>query len=104
MFCQKGLSGRGASVFALDGQVMIVKEVTIYASPLLGLTTIFLEDDETGAALIAQDANLESPLWFGFFGSLVFHGGQGFHFQVDSTFSEEADVYAGGYILDAAPS
>lgn len=96
---QKGLSGAGSSVVVPAGRVYIVKEVTIYASPLLGLTTIFLEHEPTGAALIAQDASLTSSLWFGFFGSLVFDAGEGFHFQVNSSFGEAADVSAHGYDL-----
>lgn len=97
----QGLSGTGASVICPAGRVYIVKQLTIYASPLLGLTTVFFEDDASGAALWAQDATIGSPVSGTFFGSFVFTAGEGFHYQVDNGFGEAADVYAGGYDLSA---
>lgn len=101
-YALQGLSGTGASVIVPPTRVYVVKQLTVYASPLLGLTTVFFEDESTGAALWAQDATIGSPVSGSFYGSFVFEAGQGFHFQVDSGFGEGADVYAGGYDL-AAP-
>jgi hypothetical protein len=95
----KGLTGTGPSIIVPAGHVYIVKQVTIYSSPILGLLTCFLEDEATGAALIAQDASISSALWFGFYGGLVFPEGGGWHFQVDNSFGEAADVSVSGYDL-----
>jgi hypothetical protein len=66
----KGLSGTGSSYTVPAGLVAVVKEVSITA-----------------------------PLWFGFYGGIVFEPGQGFHFQVNNSFGEAADVSAHGYLL-----
>lgn len=95
----KGLSGTGASYTVAAGLVAVVKEITVYASPLLGLTTVFFEDDLTGAAFWAQDATVGSPVTGSFYGGIVFEPGQGFHFQVNNAFGEAADVSAHGYLL-----
>lgn len=97
-----GLSGTGPSVTVPAGHVYVVKQVTIYATPLLALTSAFFEDDTTGAALFQGRFTLNAGGWVGFYGALVFEAGQGFHFQVNNALGEQADVYAGGYdLLDA---
>jgi hypothetical protein len=79
--------------------VAIVKQVTLYCSALLGQVHMFLEDNTSGAALFSAAVNPGTPEWFGFYGALVFNAAQGFHFQVDGTPGDAADVYAGGYLL-----
>lgn len=98
-YVKQGLSGSSPPIVVPGGRVYIVKQLTIYASPLLGLTTIFFHDLGSGAALWAQDANISSPVSGTFFGSFVFTEGQSFGFTVNSSFGESADVYAGGYDL-----
>jgi hypothetical protein len=96
---QQGLTGTGTSIIVPAGHRYIVKQVTIYASPLLSLTAVFFQDDASGAALFASRFNLNEAGWVGFYGALCFEEGDGFHFQVDNTAGERADVYAGGYDL-----
>lgn len=96
---QQGLAGTGVSVTVPAGHVYVVKQVTMYCNPLLSQTTMFFQDDTSGAALFSGGVNPGSGEWFGLYGALVFEEGQGFHFQVDSSTSESADVYAGGYDL-----
>jgi hypothetical protein len=95
----QGLAGTGASVTVPPGHVYIVKQLTLYSNPLLGQVHAFFEDDTSGAALFSGGWNPGTPEWFGFYGALVFLPGQGFHFQVDVTVGDAADVYAGGYDL-----
>jgi hypothetical protein len=78
--------------------VYIVKQVTIYSSPLNPVRAFF-EDDTSGAALFSGTFTGASGGWVGFYGALVFEAGEGFHFQVNATLSDAADVYAGGYDL-----
>jgi hypothetical protein len=96
---QQGLAGTGGSVTVPAGHVYVVKQVTLYCSALLGQVHMFFEDDVSGAALFSGAVNPGTPEWFGFYGALVFEPGDGFHFQVDVTPGDEADVYAGGYDL-----
>lgn len=96
---QQGLTGTGASVTVPAGHVYVVKQVTIYASPILGVTRVFFEDDTSGAALFSSQFHIDAGGWVGLYGALVFESGDGFHFQVDSSSGEKADVYAGGYDL-----
>jgi hypothetical protein len=98
---QAGLTGTGPSVTVPAGRVYIVKQVTIYAAPLLATTAAFFEDDSSGAALFASRFLIDAGGWVGLYGALVFEAGQGFHFQVNNTLGEGADVYAGGYDLSA---
>jgi hypothetical protein len=84
------------------GHVYVVKQITIYSSPLLSFLAAFFEDDTTGGALFASRFLADAGGWVGFYGALVFEAGQGFHFQVDSTAGEHADVYCGGYDLTSA--
>lgn len=95
----QGLSGTGPSVTVPAGHVYVVKQVTMYASPLISVTSVFFEDDSTGAALFASRFNASAGGWAGLYGALVFQAGEGFHFQVDNSAGEPADVYAGGYDL-----
>lgn len=97
---QQGLSGAGGSITVPAGRVYVVKQVTIYSSPLAAVRAFF-EDDTSGAALFSGTFTGTSGGWVGFYGALVFEAGQGFHFQVDATFLDAADVYAGGYDLSA---
>jgi len=87
------------SVTVPAGHVYVVKQITMYMDPALGQTRCFFQDDSSGAALFSGGANVGAPIWVGFYGALVFEAGQGFHFQVDATLTDEADVYAGGYDL-----
>lgn len=86
-----------------DGVVYVVKQVTLYASPVLAQTSVFLEDETSGAALFSGRFVIDEAGWVGFYGALVFEPGQGFHFQVDSAVGEGADCYAGGYVLTLGP-
>jgi hypothetical protein len=95
----QGLAGTGASVTVPPGMVYIVKQVTLYSNPLLGQVHAFFEDGVSGAALFSAGWNPGTPAWFGFYGALTFLEGQTFHFQVDVTAGDAADVYAGGYSL-----
>lgn len=81
------------------GHVYVVKQVTMYSTPVIGQLAAFFEDDTSGAALFASRFQIDAGGWVGFYGALTFEAGQGFHFQVDSTAGERADVYAGGYDL-----
>jgi hypothetical protein len=76
----------------------IVKQITIYSSPL-GTVAAFFEDDGTGAAFFSARFTGSSGGWQGFYGALVFDEGQAFHFQVNAVLGDAADVYAGGYLL-----
>lgn len=98
---QQGLSGTGASIVVPVGRVYIVKQVTIYMDPAFGITRAFFEDDTSGAALFTGQQTIGNPEWFGLYGALVFEAGMGFHFQVDASPGDGADVYAGGYDLSA---
>ena len=96
---QQGLSGTGASITVPVGHVYVVKQITTYMDPALGQVRCFFQDDSSGAALFSTGANVGAPFWGGFYGAIVFEAGQGFHFQVDATLTDAADVYAGGYDL-----
>jgi hypothetical protein len=78
--------------------VAVVKQVTIYSSPIANLAAFF-EDDDSGAALFANRFTITDAGWVGFYGALVFEPGGGFHFQVNASIGDAADVYAGGYLL-----
>lgn len=97
---QQGLSGTGASVTVPTGRVYVVKQVTIYSSPL-GPVAAFFQDDVSGAALFSARFTGSAGGWQGFYGALVFREGDGFHFQINATLLDAADVYAGGYDLSA---
>lgn len=94
-----GLGGTGPSITVPLGHTYVVKQLTAYASPVLGQTNVFFEDDDTGAALFRAGFQITLGGWAGFFGSIVFKEGQGFHFQVDNPSGELADVGAFGYDL-----
>ena len=96
---QQGLTGTGSSITVPAGRVYIVKQVTMYGTPLIGQTACFFQDDTSGAALVSIRFNIDAGGSFFFYGALVFEPGQGFHFQVDNTAGEKCDVYAGGYDL-----
>lgn len=96
---QPGLSGTGPSFIVPTGFRAIVKQVTLYAAPLLANTAAFFEHEPSGAALFAERFNINAGGWAGFYGALVFDAGEGFHFQVNNAAGEAADVYAGGYLL-----
>lgn len=95
---QAGLAGTGGSVTVPAGHVYVVKQVTIYSSPI-ALLRAFFEDDSSGGALFSATFSAGAGGWQGFYGALVFEEGQGFHFQVNATLLDAADVYAGGYDL-----
>ena len=101
--CQAGLSGTGPSFAVPSGFVLVVKQVTAYCDPGAADVRVFLEDDTTGAALWSHDFPAGSAGWGEYFGSWVFPGPLGFHFNVDVTigFTSTADVYAGGFQLVA---
>lgn len=96
---QKGLNGAGPSVVVPPGFVYVVKQITMYSSPLLAPVHGFLEDTLTGAALFSGSVSPPDFGWVGFFGQLVFEVGQAFNFQVDSSLGDAMDVYCGGYTL-----
>lgn len=96
---QPGLSGTGPSSIVPVGFRYVVKQITMYASPLLANTAAFFEHEPSGAALFASRFNINAGGWVGFYGALVFDEGEGFHFQVNNAAGEPADVYAGGYVL-----
>jgi hypothetical protein len=98
---QAGLSGTGGSVTVPAGRVYIVKQLTVYSSPLLGVCTVFFEDDSTGAALFANRFTIGASGSVFFYGAMVFEAGQGFHYQVNSTGIDAADVFASGYDLSS---
>jgi hypothetical protein len=100
--CVAGLSGTGTTYLVPSGKVAVVKQVTAYCSPGAFSSTLFLEDDATGAALWQHEFQ-GSAGWAEYFGSWVFEPGQGFHFQLDVSppgSNVSADVYAGGYLLN----
>jgi hypothetical protein len=99
---QAGLSGTGSSVVVPAGRVYVVRQLTMYSSPLLAQVAAFFEDDATGAALFSSRFTPDAGGWVGFYGALVFEEGNGFHFQVNSSTGDAADVYAGGYDLQAS--
>jgi hypothetical protein len=79
--------------------VYVVKQITLYMASLLGQMHAFFQDDSSGAALFAGAVNPGTPEWFGFYGQMVFEPGDGFHFQVDVTPGDSADVFCCGYDL-----
>jgi hypothetical protein len=98
-YAHQGLSGTGPSITVPAGHVYVVRQITMYMSPSVGITRAFFQDGASGAALFAAAATVEHPEWFGFYGALVFDEGSTFHFQVDAFPTDAADVYAGGYDL-----
>lgn len=98
-YVKQGLSGTGPSIIVPAGHVYVVKQVTMYASPL-AVTTVFFEHEPSGAALFSTRFNIDAGGSTFFYGAIAFEAGEGFHFQVNSDpLGEAADVYAGGYDL-----
>lgn len=96
---KQGLSGSSSSVTVPLDEVYVIKQLTLYTSPSFGIVRGFFMDDATNAALFSAAAAINAPGWFGFYGALVFEPGTSFHWHVDSTLGDAADVYAGGYAL-----
>lgn len=98
-FASSGIRGTGSSVTVPLGHVYVVKQLTVYASPL-AVTTVFFEHEPSGAALFSTRFTLEASGSVFFYGALAFLPGEGFHFQVNTDLLEGgADCYAGGYDL-----
>jgi hypothetical protein len=96
---QQGLNGDGATIVVPGDRVFIVRQLTFYAAPLLGLTTGHFRDLGSGASLWVQDATIDSPVTGTFLGALVFPPGSSFRWEVSNSFGEGADVFASGYNL-----
>jgi hypothetical protein len=98
-YAAQGLNGSGPSTIVPSGHVYVVKQVTFYMNSSASTITAFLEDEATNAALFSGQVAVGAGAWFGFFGSLVFGPGEGFHAKVDAGAFDAADVYIGGYDL-----
>lgn len=81
------------------GRVYVIKQLTFYSNPLLGVCRGFLEDGLTGAALFSCGTAAGTPQWFGFYGALAFLEGDSFRWRVSAELTDGADIYAGGYDL-----
>lgn len=98
----QGLNGIGPTVTVPTGRTYIVKQLTFYSNPALGVSRGFFRDLDSGATLFAAAANTGTPSWFGFYGALVFEAGRSFRWETTATLTDGVDVYAGGYDLSAA--
>jgi hypothetical protein len=96
---EAGLNGSSVPVVVPPGHTYVVKQLTMYSAPLLGIVSAFFEDGVSGGALFASRFNIDAGGWVGFAGALTFLEGQSFHFNVHAAPTEGADVYAGGYDL-----
>lgn len=95
----QGLHGHTASVVVPEGHIYVVKQLTAYMNPLLGISTIFFIDDLSGAALWSAASQAGTAAWFGFYGALVFPAGQSMSFASASQPGDNVDVFASGYDL-----
>lgn len=86
-----------------DNHVHIIKQLAVYANPILGITSVFFQDSLTGAALFHAAFNVDAGGSQFFYGALVFGPGSRYRFFVDAADNNGADVYAGGYDLINAP-
>lgn len=99
-FVIQGLNGTSATLTVPDDEVWVVKQITMYATPLVGTVHVFFHHTDYGATLFshlftgAEEGNVQ------FFGSLAFRSGESMDFHVSTTDpTDAADVYAGGYRL-----
>lgn len=96
---EQGASGTGTSVTVPAGHTYVVKTVLAYSNPFVGTLKVFFQDDTSGAALLNANAGIGGDLRLVYYGAIVFEEGDGFHFQVDATGLDKADVFASGYDL-----
>lgn len=96
---ERGLSGHSPSVIVPANHVHIVKQLTAYANPIVGITSVFFQDALTGASLWHAAFNVDQGGSVFFYGAIVFGAGSEYRFYVDAAESNAADVYAGGYDL-----
>lgn len=96
---QQGLSGSSEIVTVPQGHLFVVKQLTMYANPLLAPARGFFRDLESGAALFSAATTTGTPGWFGFYGALTFESGQSFQWHAEVELTDAIDVYAGGYDL-----
>lgn len=96
---QAGLAGHSPDVIVPDNHVHVVKQLTAYANPIVGVTSVFFQDALTGAALWSAFFNVDAGGSVFFYGALVFGPGSRYRFYVNAAENNGADVYAGGYDL-----
>lgn len=96
---EKGLSGHSPDVIVPTNHVHIIKQLLIYANPILGITSVFFQDALTGAALYRATFNVDQGGSQFFYGAIVFGAGSRYRFYCDAAGDNAADVYAGGYDL-----
>lgn len=96
---QQGLNGASSTVTVPAGRVYVIKQLTWYSNPLLGVSRGFFRDLDSGATLFSCGTNTGTPGWFGFYGALTFSSGRRFRWEVSAELTDGADVYAGGYDL-----
>jgi hypothetical protein len=96
-----GVTGTGRSITVPAGHVYLVRFVSIYCNAPGGVSTVFFEDEPTGAALLFASSADSNPIHMAQDCRFVFEAGQGFHFQVNNEvgFTNAADVCASGYDL-----
>jgi len=99
-FVIQGLNGVSGPHTVPAGEVHVVKQLTAYASPLIGNVHVFFHHADYNAALWSVSFTLGQSGNFNFYGALVFRAGETMNFQVNTSDpTDGADVYAGGYIL-----
>lgn len=81
------------------GHTYVVKQLTMYANPLLATARGHFRSVSSGATLFSAGTQAGTPGWFGFYGALVFEPGESFQWTADVTVGDAIDVYAGGYDL-----
>jgi hypothetical protein len=87
------------------GKVFIVKQLSAYASPLLGTVHVFFHHADYSAALWSVQFTIDQSGNAFFYGAFVFRENESMDFHVSTTDpTDGADVYAGGYILDGPPA
>jgi hypothetical protein len=98
----QGLHTSTTPIVVPAGHVYVIKQLTMYANPLVQPARGFFRDVGSGAALFSAGTNAGTPGWFGFFGSLAFEPGDSFQWHAEVGIGDDIDVYAGGY--DLTPS
>lgn len=101
---QQGVNGDGETVTVPEGHRHLIKQLTFYSNPSLGVVRGFFRDLQTGATLFGcatgvSALGLPEPGWFGFFGSLVFDELMQYRWETASTLTDAADVGAFGWDL-----
>jgi hypothetical protein len=95
----QGLNGNGPTITVPAGHTYVVKQLTCYMDPSLGVIRAFFRDLLSGATEFSCATTLLAPEWFGFFGTIVFEEGQDFRWEVSATLTDGADVSIHGFDL-----